>query len=55
MQGKYEEAEPLYRRAVAITETTLGMEHPQYSIKLSGLAGLLLQQVRADVCTPLWA
>ena len=27
-QGKYEEAEPLYQRALAISEKALGPEHP---------------------------
>lgn len=51
----YEEAEPIYRRAVAIAETTVGTEHPQYSSMLNGLAGLLLHQVRADLRTSLLA
>ena len=28
-QGKYAEAEPLYQRALAISEQQLGWEHPQ--------------------------
>jgi hypothetical protein len=27
-QGKYKEAEPLYRRAVEIAEKSLGVDHP---------------------------
>lgn len=52
-QGKYEEAEPLYRGAMGIAEVTLGKDHPQYSIMLNNLAGLLRTQVRASVypCT----
>lgn len=47
LQGKYEEAEPLYRRAVEIMEATLGNDHPQYAILLDNLAGLLNTQVRS--------
>lgn len=49
MQGKYDQAEPLYRRAIAITEKTLGTGHPSYSTNLNNLGGLLEQQVRARV------
>src|SRR5438132_462122 len=31
-QGKYEEAEPLYRRALAIRKRVLGPEHPYIGI-----------------------
>lgn len=56
-QDKYEEAEPLYRRALSIAERTLGKDHPVYSTRLGDLAQLLQQQVRArtssflDVCS----
>lgn len=49
-QGKYEDAEQLYRRAMEIVGETLGEEHPTYSIKLSKVAELLQKQVRASVC-----
>lgn len=54
LQGKYEDAEPLYRHAMEITETSFGKSHPQYSIRLNNLAQLLCKQVRAAVscCTP---
>lgn len=45
-QGNYEEAETLYRRAMAITETSLGTNHPDLSARLADLAGLLMRQVR---------
>lgn len=45
-QGKYDEAELLYRRAMTIMESTLGGKHPSYSIGLNNLAGLLSEQVR---------
>ena len=41
-QGKYGEAEPLYKRALAIVEKTLGAEHPNVAaIILSNYAELL--------------
>lgn len=47
-QGHYEEAEPFYRRAMEITETVLGREHPDYSIGLNNVAGLLHEQVTTE-------
>jgi hypothetical protein len=35
------EAEPLYRRALAITEKSFGPEHPDVAIRLNNLALLL--------------
>lgn len=51
-QGKYKEAELLHRRAMDISETTLGTEHETYAACLSSLAGLLKHQVgaRAPSC-----
>ncbi len=40
-QGKYAEAEPLYRRALAIREKALGPEHPSVATALENYAGLL--------------
>jgi tetratricopeptide (TPR) repeat protein len=40
-RGAYAEAEPLYRRALAIGEKTLGSEHPDVATRLNNLAGLL--------------
>ena len=37
----YAEAEPVLRRALAITETTLGPDHPYVAIRLNNLASLL--------------
>lgn len=52
-QGKFEDAEPLYRRTMELAEATLGNDHPEYPITLSNLVGLLEEQVRATVgcCT----
>ena len=38
---KVREAEPLYKRALAIVEKTLGAEHPNVAIILSNYAELL--------------
>ncbi len=40
-QGKYTEAEPLYRRALAIVEKALGPEHPNAAQVLGNYAELL--------------
>ncbi len=39
-QGKYEQAEPLYQRALAIREQVLGPEHPATAHTLKSLAEL---------------
>ena len=44
-QGKYDDAEPLYKRALAIREETLGPRHPDVAGSLNSLAGLLVSQV----------
>lgn len=41
MNAKYAGAEPLYRRALAISEKALGQEHPDTAGSLINLAGLL--------------
>ncbi len=40
-QGRYAEAEPLHRRALAIREVALGPEHPDVGTALNGLALVL--------------
>ena len=40
-QGKYDEAEPLYRRAIEIGEKALGKDHPNVAIRYNNLASLL--------------
>ena len=39
-QGKYEQAEKLYQRALAIAEKALGPDHPATKIVRSNLAAL---------------
>ena len=40
-QGRYAQAEPLYRRSLAILGKTLGPEHPQVAQILENYAALL--------------
>jgi tetratricopeptide (TPR) repeat protein len=40
-QGKYDQAEPLYKRALAILEKALGPEHPDVATVLGNYAALL--------------
>ena len=37
-QGKYAEAEPLYKRSLAISEKALGPEHPDVATSLENMA-----------------
>ena len=41
LQGKYDEAEPLYVRAMAIDEKVYGPDHPEVATDLNNRAGLL--------------
>lgn len=44
-QGKYDEAEPLLRRALEISESALRQDHPNVAQSLNSLAELLRFQV----------
>ena len=44
-QGKYDDAEPLYKLALAIRRETLGPRHPEVARILNNLAFLLQSQV----------
>ena len=48
MQGKYEEAQRLYERLLAIREKVLGPDHPEIAARLNSLTGLLKNQVSVD-------
>ncbi len=37
-KGKYDEAEPLFRRALQIRRNSLGEEHPDFANSLNNLA-----------------
>jgi len=39
-QGKYAEAEPLYKQAIAISVKSLGWKHPQVKTGIENLAAL---------------
>ena len=47
-QGRYAEAESLYKRALAIFEHALGPEHPHVAASLENYAALLRETARAD-------
>ena len=47
-QAKYAEAEPLYKRALAIDEKALGPEHPHVATSLENYAALLRKTGRSD-------
>ena len=47
-QGNYADAEPLYRRSLAINEKVLGPEHPDVAQSLENYAALLRKTGRAD-------
>jgi Tetratricopeptide repeat len=53
VQGRYADAEPLYKRALAIGEKALGPDHPAVAIRLNNLALLYCVQGRyADAEPP---
>ena len=53
-QGRYAEAEPPYKRALAIREQALGPEHPEVANSLSSLAALHRAQGRYGEAEPLF-
>ena len=53
-QGRYAEAEPLCRRALAICEQALGPDHPDTATSLNNLAELLQAQGRYAEAEPLY-
>jgi tetratricopeptide (TPR) repeat protein len=53
-QGRYADAEPLYKRALAIREKTLGPDHPDVAQSLNNLALLYDQQGRYADAEPLY-
>ena len=48
-QGKLDEAEPLYRRSLAMREKALGQDHPDVATSLNNIAALLENKVRDDL------
>jgi tetratricopeptide (TPR) repeat protein len=53
-RAEHGEAEPLYRRALAITEKSFGPEHPNVAIRLNNLALLLSDTNRLAEAEPLY-
>jgi tetratricopeptide (TPR) repeat protein len=53
-RAQYAEAEPLYRRALAIREKVLGAEHPDVANSLINLAGLCYSQGKYAEAEPLY-
>ena len=45
LQGKYDEAQPLFERSLEIGKKTLGEDHPDFAPYLNNLAELLRAQV----------
>ena len=52
-QAKYDQAEPLFKRLLAISEKVLGAEHPAVATSLNNLAGLYDDQAKYDQAEPL--
>ncbi|NES84881.1 MAG: tetratricopeptide repeat protein, partial [Moorea sp. SIO2B7] len=53
-QGKYGEAEPLYRQALALSKKLLGEDHPDVATSLNNLAALYKSQGRYAQAEPLY-
>ncbi len=53
-QGRYAEAEPLYKRALAIAEQALGPAHPNVATSLNNLVGLYDAQGKYTDAEPLY-
>ncbi len=54
-RGRYAEAEPLYKRALAIVEKALGPEHPDVATSLENYAALLRKTERTTEATKMKA
>jgi tetratricopeptide (TPR) repeat protein len=52
--GRYGEAEPLYERALGITETAHGPDHPLLALRVNNLAGLYVTTWRYAEAEPLY-
>ncbi len=48
VQGRYAEAEPLYKRSLAIREEALRPDHPRVATSLENYAALLREMGRAE-------
>ncbi|GJQ58361.1 MAG: tetratricopeptide repeat protein [Candidatus Scalindua sp. AMX11] len=52
--GKYEVAEPLYKRSLEIKEKALGLDHPSVATTLNNLANLYREQGKYEEVEPLY-
>ena len=53
VQHRYHEAEPLFRRALAIQEKALGPDHPSVAATLNNLAAVYVSRLCYDQALPL--
>ncbi|WP_013325063.1 tetratricopeptide repeat protein [Gloeothece verrucosa] len=53
-QGRYEQAEPLYKQALELRKRLLGDNHPDVASSLNNLAGLYYSQGRYEQAEPLY-
>src|SRR6516162_9377886 len=53
-EGRYADAEPLYKRVLAINEKARGPDHPSVALALNNLAGLYKEQARYADAAPLY-
>ncbi|CAN0452191.1 unnamed protein product, partial [Ectocarpus sp. 8 AP-2014] len=53
LQGKYAEAQPLFERALAISEGALGVDHPHTIASRAWMADLYQKQGFLDKASPL--
>src|SRR4051794_19349858 len=53
-QGRYADAEPLYKRSLAIREKALGPDHPDVANSLNSLAALYQDQGRYADAEPFY-
>ena len=51
-QGKFNQAEPLYKRALEISEMILGPDHPDLATTLSNLAAVYDAQGKHSLAAP---
>jgi tetratricopeptide (TPR) repeat protein len=53
-EGRYADAEPLYKRVLAINEKALGPDHPSVALALNDLAELYKEEGRYADAEPLY-
>ena len=53
-QGRYDEAEGLYRQALDIDRATIGETHPDYATRLNNLAAVVQSQGKFAAAEPFY-